>query len=159
MSTLTDISIRLAELADVPRLLELYALLGVDGDPEITLAQSQDIFLEMTRDARHKVYVAQRDGRIVGSFSLVFVAGLPHGGRESCLVEDVVVERAEQRGGIGRRMMQFAMAQSAQRGCYKLSLSSHLKRDQAHRFYEGLGFDKHGYSFLIAPAAERTTAG
>ena len=26
---------------------------------------------------------------------------------------------------------------------------SALKRDQAHAFYEGLGFARHGYSFLV----------
>jgi hypothetical protein len=42
-------------------------------------------------------------------------------------------------------------------------LSSHLGRAQAHRFYDGLGFRKHGFSFLIeagdmAPEASRLTA-
>ena len=36
-------------------------------------------------------------------------------------------------------------------GCYKLVLSSHLQRHEAHGFYEGLGFRKHGFSFLITP--------
>jgi predicted GNAT family acetyltransferase len=34
-------------------------------------------------------------------------------------------------------------------GCYKLMLSSNIKRDLAHQFYEKLGFKKHGYSFTI----------
>lgn len=33
--------------------------------------------------------------------------------------------------------------------CYKVTLSAYLKRDRAHRFYESLGFTKHGYSFLL----------
>ena len=52
--------------------------------------------------------------------------------------------------GIGRTMMRFAMQRCAARGCYKLALSSHLCREEAHRFYEALGFGKHGYSFLVA---------
>jgi hypothetical protein len=27
-----------------------------------------------------------------------------------------------------------------------------LKREQAHQFYEALGFKKHGYSFVVSPA-------
>jgi hypothetical protein len=29
-------------------------------------------------------------------------------------------------------------------GCYKLTLSSGLPREGAHRFYESLGFERHG---------------
>ena len=36
-------------------------------------------------------------------------------------------------------------------GCYKMALSSNLKREAAHRFYDSLGFGRHGYSFLIEP--------
>ena len=33
-------------------------------------------------------------------------------------------------------------------GCYKLALSSNLKRADAHRFYDSLGFERHGFSFV-----------
>jgi GNAT superfamily N-acetyltransferase len=46
-------------------------------------------------------------------------------------------------------MMRRAMDECRQAGCYKLALSSNLKREAAHRFYEGLGFEKHGYSFWV----------
>lgn len=32
---------------------------------------------------------------------------------------------------------------------HKLALSSHVKRVRAHKFYESLAFEKHGFSFLI----------
>jgi len=51
--------------------------------------------------------------------------------------------------GIGTAMMQFAMEECRKAGCYKLSLSSNLQREAAHRFYEGLGFKKHGFSFVV----------
>jgi GNAT superfamily N-acetyltransferase len=51
--------------------------------------------------------------------------------------------------GIGRRMMAFARERCAENGCYKLALSSNLKRERAHEFYESIGFEKHGYSFRV----------
>jgi GNAT superfamily N-acetyltransferase len=45
--------------------------------------------------------------------------------------------------------MAYAMDICRAKGCYKLVLSSNQKREDAHRFYEKLGFTKHGYSFLI----------
>ena len=34
-----------------------------------------------------------------------------------------------------------------EKGCYKLMLSSNLKRARAHAFYDSLGFERHGHSF------------
>lgn len=76
---------------------------------------------------------------------------LAHQGAPSGIIEDVVVSERHQRQGIGKAMMQYAMQVCQERGCYKVSLSSNLKRAKAHRFYESLGFQKHGYSFLVEP--------
>ena len=46
-------------------------------------------------------------------------------------------------------MMEYARERCRERGCYKMALSSNLARDEAHRFYESLGFDKHGFSFRM----------
>jgi len=66
------------------------------------------------------------------------------------VVEDVAVLPAWQGHGIGRAMMEHARAQCRTAGCYKLSLSSNLKREAAHRFYDALGFERHGYSFQVS---------
>ncbi len=46
-------------------------------------------------------------------------------------------------------MMNYAIKLCRENGCYKVALSSNLKREKAHAFYEKLGFKKHGYSFLV----------
>ena len=46
-------------------------------------------------------------------------------------------------------MMEFAIELCRARRCYKLVLSSNQTREHAHRFYESLGFGRHGYSFHI----------
>ena len=43
----------------------------------------------------------------------------------------------------------FAECRAA--GCYKLTLSSNIARQGAHAFYDSLGFERHGYSFLARP--------
>jgi len=45
--------------------------------------------------------------------------------------------------------MNHAMTQARAVGCYKLTLSSNLRRTEAHAFYDALGFERHVYSFLI----------
>lgn len=144
-----DLAIRAAELPDVRELLALYKLLDIEPKPEMPIERAEACFRSLVSNPGHQIYVAEIEARIVGTFALIFIGGLPHGGRYSCIVEDVVVAREKQGTGIGKRMMQFAMAQCATRDCYKLVLSSHVNRHSAHEFYERLGFRKHGYSYLI----------
>ncbi|HUP64287.1 MAG TPA: GNAT family N-acetyltransferase [Thermoanaerobaculia bacterium] len=58
--------------------------------------------------------------------------------------------RGRGRAGIGRRLLELAMEKAAEAGCYKLVLSSNSRRTDAHRFYENLGFERHGISFAVA---------
>jgi len=74
---------------------------------------------------------------------------LAHMGAPSGIVEDVVVHKDWQGRGIGKQMMQFAMDRCKESRCYKLALSSNMNREVAHSFYEKLGFQKHGYSFMV----------
>ena len=48
-------------------------------------------------------------------------------------------------------MMEHARALAREAGAYKLALSSNLKRTRAHAFYDALGFQRHGISFVITP--------
>ena len=97
----------------------------------------------------YTLYVAERAADVVGSFALLVMHNLGHLGAPSAIVEDVVVAPAFQRHGIGKAMMQFALDRCREKGCYKLMLSSNAKREDAHAFYESLGFVRHGFSFRI----------
>jgi GNAT superfamily N-acetyltransferase len=59
----------------------------------------------------------------------------------------VVVSRSYRGRRIGEAMVREALLMASQAGCYKLILSSNLKRRDAHRFYEQLGFRQHGISY------------
>ena len=95
--------------------------------------------------------MALADGAIAGTYALLVLDNLAKRGARTGIVEDVAVLPARQGQGIGRAMMAHAREQCRAAGCYKLSLSSNLCRQAAHRFYESLGFERHGYSFVIRP--------
>ena len=101
------------------------------------------------RAIRITKYVAMLGGSIVGTFALLIMDNLAHMGAPSGVLEDVVVHRDWRGKGVGKQMVQFAMDRCGERGCYKLALSSNLKRKAAHRFYDDLGFQRHGYSFVV----------
>jgi len=142
------LQIRAATKADLPSILALYAELE-DGSGVLSIEEAQSILARMQSYPDYKVYVAMLDGSIVGTFALLIIDNLAHMGAPSGVVEDVVVHRDWQSKGVGKQMMQFAMDRCRERGCYKLVLSSNLKREAAHRFYDDLGFRRHGYSFVV----------
>lgn len=89
------------------------------------------------------------DANLLGSYSLIVVPLLVHGGRQIGLVESVVVDASARGQGIGAALMQDAAERGRSAGCYKLMLSSNLRRRQAHDFYQHLGFQPHGYSYHL----------
>jgi GNAT superfamily N-acetyltransferase len=143
-----SLEIRLATGADLQSILALYAQIEDDGRI-LSIAEARSILARMHAYPDYKVYVTTLGGSIVGTFALLIMDNLAHMGAPSGILEDVVVERKWQRKGIGRQMMQFAMDRCKERGCYKLALSSNLRRKAAHRFYEDLGFRRHGFSFVV----------
>jgi GNAT superfamily N-acetyltransferase len=85
----------------------------------------------------------------VGTCTVFILPLLAHAGAPEAIVEDVAVHPRAQSQGIGRALMQHAMRLAREAGCYKLALSSNLKRERAHAFYERLGFERHGVSFSV----------
>ena len=141
--------IRPATGSDFGELQALYRFLHVAGDPEISAVEAKRRYADILGRPEQTIYIAEAAGKAIGTYALIFIPGLTHGARDSAIVEDVVVSPDQRNNGIGKRMMADAMERCRQRGCYKLVLSSHLQRPDAHRFYERLGFSKHGFSFLI----------
>jgi GNAT superfamily N-acetyltransferase len=139
---------RRSDRADLPCVLRLYAENEITPDDVLRSSDAREIWERFSAYPDYKLYVARIAGEIVGTFALLIMDNLAHRGAKSGVVEDVIVSRKFQERGIGKQMMRFALTQCRDAGCYKLSLSSNLKRTAAHAFYESLGFVKHGYSFI-----------
>ena len=143
------VAIRKALKSDLETVLEIYTELEISNSPSLDLHGAERIFERMKRYPNYAIYVAELEGKVIGAFALLIMDNLAHLGAPSGVVEDVVVHPEWRGRGIGKAMMQFAMEQCAKAGCYKLTLSSNLKRESAHKFYKSLDFERHGYSFLV----------
>jgi GNAT superfamily N-acetyltransferase len=141
--------IRPAAAADLEKVLALYAQPEFDAGDVLPLETAKRLWQRFADYPDYTLYVAERAADVVGSFALLVMHNLGHLGAPSAIVEDVVVAPAFQRHGIGKAMMQFAVDRCREEGCYKLMLSSNAKREDAHAFYESLGFVRHGFSFRI----------
>ncbi|MFA6264906.1 MAG: GNAT family N-acetyltransferase [Pseudolabrys sp.] len=143
------ITIREAEKRDLPGVLALYAQPDLDDGAVLPIIDAERIFARFGRYPDYTLYIAELDGRIVGTFALLIMDNLGHLGAPSAVVEDVAVGPVLHGRGVGRAMMAFAMERAREKHCYKVVLSSNAKRERAHSFYEQIGFERHGYSFRV----------
>ena len=153
------VTCRIAKKSDLPEILRLYAQPVLDDGKVLSRTEAETIFEKSRSYPNYKFYIALLSGRVVGTFAMLIMDNLLHLGAASAVIEAVAVDPAYQGQGVGKAMMKHALDEAGKYGCYKAMLSSNLKRDLAHKFYESLGFDRHGYSFRIdlngAGAGER----
>ena len=145
-----SIALRRAVADDLPVVMALLAELAPDEAP-LPPERAREIFARIQAMPRMAVWLCERDGAVVGTYSMLVMENLGHRGAPLAIVECVVVTAAARGGRLGEAMMRHAMARAAEAGCYKLALSSNNRRVDAHRFYRRLGFAPHGLSFAIAP--------
>lgn len=155
MNTAT-VSISKATAADLPSVLQLYAENEEHAHDVLDISEARTIWERFSIYPEYKLYIARSGETVVGTFALLIMDNLAHGGAKSGVVEDVIVTSKFQRHGIGKQMMRFALDRCRDAGCYKLALSSNGKRASAHAFYESIGFARHGYSFVIDVAQDNT---
>ena len=144
-----QLRLRKANADDLAGVLRLYAQPDFYDGVVPSVAEARTVFERMAAYPDYVLYVAEAGGALVGTFALLIMDNIGHMGRPSAIVEDVAVDPSRHGGGVGRWMMARALEIGRQKGCYKLVLSSNLKREKAHAFYRALDFEQHGYSFRI----------
>jgi GNAT superfamily N-acetyltransferase len=144
-----SLMIREALPEDLPSILSLYSEIDLSGEEPLPTEKAQDRFSRIQSYPDYHIYVAVHEGHIIGTFALLIMDNLAHHGAPSGVVEGVVVRKDWQRKGIGKQLMNHAMRKCIEAKCYKVMLSSNAVREGAHKFYESLGFRRHGYSFGV----------
>ena len=143
-----NLEINQASREDLPILIRLYA--EMDGNRPLSSALAEELFDRIVQLPDYTIYIAYLEGMAVGTFSLLFVPTMMHPGfHKSALLDAVTVSPAYRGKGIGTQMIKEAMKMSAAAGCYKMMLSTNLKRDRTHAFYKSMGFQQHGWSFSL----------
>lgn len=66
-------------------------------------------------------------------------------------IDDLVADSSGRGKGVGKALIDFAVAEAKARGCTALQLSSGCQREQAHRFYFREGFTIKTFGFFRAP--------
>lgn len=140
-----NILIRPAHEGDLDGILKLHRELeGVyevaDSAAEPTLEDYRIMFRAMLADQNQVIMVAENKGVLVGTVTLVVVPNLGHRGCPWAALDNLVVMPDWRGYGIGTSLVETVSNMARQRGCYKLVLSSNIRRTDAHRFYRRLGW-------------------
>lgn len=146
---MTDITFRRATAEDLPAIVALLAddALGAgreDPGPPVNPAYAA-AFAAIEADANQYLAVVERDGQgggrqVIGCLQLSFIPGLSRLGAWRGQIESVRIASGERGGGLGRRMFEWAIEECRERGCALVQLTTDKAREDARRFYEGLGF-------------------
>jgi GNAT superfamily N-acetyltransferase len=145
------ITIRHAVEADIPRILELYRQLSFSPDEyqAAPVADCRKIFKRMKKVPGYELLVAEEDGEVLGTTVLAILPGFAHNTSSFAVVEYVVVHETCRGRGIGRQLMEYVVDRAKKAGCYKIMLTSDLRRERAHNFYRSIGFEASAHGFRM----------
>jgi GNAT superfamily N-acetyltransferase len=138
----TRVAFHRAAAADLPTIVALLAddPLGREREDAGRDSRYRDAFAAIERDPHQLLAVAERNGSIIGVLQLSFIPGLTRQGMWRGQIEGVRIAASERATGIGRAMLEWAIAECRRRGCGLVQLTSDERRPASHRFYEALGF-------------------
>ncbi len=97
------------------------------------------VLKKIRSNQNHVIMVADLDGQIVGSITLLIEPKFIHQGGLVGHVEDVVVRSELQGKGIGEQLINAALEYAKNHGCYKTILDCD---DNVKPFYEKIGFKR-----------------
>jgi len=101
-----------------------------------------DAFEQIEKDPNHELVVAEVNGEVVGTLHLTFLPSISYQGGLRAQVESVRVDGRLRGQGIGSEMMKWVIERAKERHAHLVQLTTHRSREDAHRFYERLGFSK-----------------
>lgn len=130
--------IREINSSDYHGLMELYLHLHETDVPDYeTAAKTWEYILA---DKNYHIVVAEEDGKLVSSCTVVVVPNLTRGVRPYARVENVVTH-ADYRGkGLATACLDRAREIAAAAGCYNIALLTGAKDENTLKFYENAGY-------------------
>jgi len=135
--------IRDAELNGAPELAVLVCELGHQTDHTEMETRLELILL----NPAYKTFVAIMDGCVCGMIGTLTYPSYEHNDASGRILALVTSSTARRRG-IGRALIAAAEKDFAQRGIRRVSLDTRLTREDAHKFYQLLGYERNGWRFV-----------
>jgi GNAT superfamily N-acetyltransferase len=127
---------------EINGLLVLYKYLNPE-DPDMSGTEYiKELWKEVFNEPGRYYLVAEEDGIIVSSCTLMVIKNLTRGGRPFGFIENVVTQPDYRKKGYGTAILHKAVYIANENKCYKVILLTGRKEESVHRFYERAGFEK-----------------
>lgn len=97
-------------------------------------------FDALERDPNNRIIVGDLDGKAVACLQLTFIPGLTYAGGTRAQIEGVRVDSELRGSGVGRALIEHAIALAREQGCVLVQLTTDKRRADALAFYQALGF-------------------
>ena len=141
---MSEIVFRRAQSADLPSIVALLAdddLGRSREDASVPLnGKYVEAFDALQRDPNQLLAVLVAGGVVVGCIQISFIPGLSRLGMWRGQIESVRIASSCRGEGLGRRLIEWAIAECRKRGCGLVQFTTDKSRLDARRFYESLGF-------------------
>lgn len=97
-------------------------------------------FDAVDRDPNQFLAVLEDDGKVIGSLQITFIPSVARLGMWRGQIEGVRILKSRRGEGLGRRMLEWAIAECRNRNCQLVQLTMDKTRTDSFHFYEALGF-------------------
>jgi len=152
----SEITVRPARREDVRRVATLIMLGAANQtmtpaeiEAEAAHPSYEQSFDEVAASPDNTLFVAERNGAVIGTFQVTIIPGIISRGRKRAKFESVHVAPECRGMGVGAVMIGFAIDFARSKGAELVELTSNKARLDAHRFYRNLGFDQSHEGFKI----------
>jgi GNAT superfamily N-acetyltransferase len=145
------ITIRKAQNQDAERMAVLCQQLDYQASPQAVLTRLQ----QMQQDQQHVIYVADLASEQVVGWAHAHVCHLVMMPPQALLL-GLVVDQEYRGCGIGRCLMQQVEQWASERKCDAVLVRSNVKRQQAHTFYQKIGYTNTKQSKVFSKVLSQT---
>jgi N-acetylglutamate synthase-like GNAT family acetyltransferase len=139
-----NLIIRKANRSDVPEIVRLLAddALGAsrENHNETIMPSYYSAFDIINADKNNCLMVTELSGNVVGTMQLTFTTYMTYQGGKRAQIEGVRIDRDVRGQGIGKAMIEWAVAKAKKEGCHVIQLTTDKRRLEALEFYIKLGF-------------------
>jgi ribosomal protein S18 acetylase RimI-like enzyme len=136
------VAIRAAEVNDAAALAQLMCELGY----KTNRSEMRQRVKSILNDARYSMLVAEIDNEVCGMIGTVTHMSYEHNDPSGKIIA-LVVSKKQRRSGVGRALIATAEKDFAERNVTRVALTTRFEREDAHQFYESLGYSRSGFRF------------
>src|ERR1700736_2525993 len=137
-----EIGIRSAEMDDAAALASLMGELGY----ETTSDEMQMRLRRILPNSLYRAFVAVSHGKVCGVVVTGHYESFEHND-PSGRVLALVVSKTMRGHGVGRALMEAAEKDFVARNIKRIALNTRFDREDAHKFYETVGYTRTGFRF------------